>query len=137
MELGMIASGQFSDVAVAKPNLTELLDVMNVTIALYRRINLGEVMMVDMLERPHRVRITVQAGEHVPIQGGSVGRAFLAFDDPKILDQALEDGLHRFTPKSVTRVAVFRNELIAVRVVPDPVAHATQMPAVPPWRPRR
>lgn len=79
----MIASGQFSDVAVAKPNLTELLDVMNVTIALYRRINLGEVMMVDKLERPHRVRITVQAGEHVPIQGGSSAGRFSPLTTPR------------------------------------------------------
>jgi DNA-binding IclR family transcriptional regulator len=115
MELGMIASGQFSDVAVAKRNLAELLDVMNVTIAIYRRVNLGEVMMVDKLERPRRVRITVQHGEHVPIQGGSTGRAFLAYDDPMTLDRVLKDGLHKFTPKSVTRVSAFRNELIAVR----------------------
>jgi DNA-binding IclR family transcriptional regulator len=115
MELGIIAGGQFSDVAVAKRNLAELLDVMNVTIAIYRRVNLGEVMMVDKLERPRRVRITVQHGEHVPIQGGSTGRAFLAYDDPMTLDRVLKDGLHKFTPKSVTRVSAFRNELIAVR----------------------
>jgi len=115
MELGMIASGQFSDVAVAKRNLAELLDVMNVTIALYRRISFGEVMMVDKLERARRVRITVQAGELVPIQGGSVGRAFLAFDDRQTVDRVLKDGLKKFTPKSITRPAVFRNELIAVR----------------------
>ena len=115
MELGMIASGQFSDVAVAKRNLAELLDVMNVTVALYRRISLGGVMMVDKIERARRVRITVQAGEFVPIQGGAVGRAFLAFDDRQTVDRVLKDGLKKFTPKSITRPAVFRNELIAVR----------------------
>ncbi|HXC75968.1 MAG TPA: IclR family transcriptional regulator [Candidatus Acidoferrum sp.] len=115
MELGMIARGQFSDVAVAKRHLAELLDVMNVTIAIYRRVDLGEVMMVDKLERPRRVRITVQYGERLPIQGGSTGRAFLAYDDPLTLDQVLKDGLHKFTAKSVTRVPAFRNELTAAR----------------------
>jgi DNA-binding IclR family transcriptional regulator len=115
MELGMTASGQFSDVAVAKRNLSELLEVMNVTIVLYRRVNIGEIMMVDKLERPHRVRITVQAGMHLPIQGGSFGRAFLAFDEPAVVNEALKDGLHKFTPKSVTRVPAFRRELTIVR----------------------
>jgi DNA-binding IclR family transcriptional regulator len=115
MELGMMAGGQFSDVAVAKRNLTELLEVMHVTIALYRRIALDEVILVEKIERARRVRITVHPGEHMPIQGGSVGRAFLAFDDPQTVDHVLKDGLHKFTPKSTTRVAVFRNELIAVR----------------------
>ena len=115
MELGMTASGQFSDVAVAKRNLAELLEVHNVTIVLYRRVNIGEIVMAAKLERAHRVRISVQAGERLPIQGGSFGRAFLAFDDPKTVDQALKDGLHTFTPKSVTRAAVFRKELIGVR----------------------
>ena len=115
MELGAIASGQFSDVAVAKRNLAELLEVLNVTIVLYRRVHVGEIMMIDKLERAHRVRITLQAGIHLPIQGGSFGRAFLAFDDQRTMDEALKDGLHKFTSKSVTRVGVFRRELVAVR----------------------
>jgi DNA-binding IclR family transcriptional regulator len=115
MELGMIASGQFSDVAVAKRNLAELLDVMNVTIALTRRVSLTEITMVDILERARRVRIAVQAGELQPITAGAVGRAFLAFDDRQTVDRVLKDGLKKFTPKSITRPAVFRNELIAMR----------------------
>jgi DNA-binding IclR family transcriptional regulator len=31
------------------------------------------------------------------------------------VDRVLKDGLKKFTPKSITRPAVFRNELIAVR----------------------
>lgn len=115
MELGMAASGQFSDIAVAKRNLAELLEVMNVTIVLYRRLSADEIMMVDKLERAHRVRITLQAGVHIPIQGGSFGRAFLAFDPPADVDLALRDGLHKFTPKSVTNVRAFRRELAVVR----------------------
>ena len=115
MELGTIASGQFSDVAVAKRNLAELLEVMNVTIALCRRVSPTEFMLVDVVERAHRVRIAVQAGEQLPVYVAAVGRAFLAFDDPKTVDRVLKDGLRKFTPKSITRAAVFRNELIAVR----------------------
>ena len=115
MELGMAASAQFSDIAVAKRELAELLEVLNVTIVLYRRLSRDEIMMVDKLERAHRVRITLQAGVHIPIQGGSFGRAFLAFDSPAEVDEALRDGLHKFTPKSVTNVRTFRRELSVVR----------------------
>ena len=115
MELGMIASGQFSDVAVAKRNLAELHEVMKVTVALCRRVSPTEFMLVDVLESPHRVRIAVQPGERVPVYVAAVGRAFLAFDDPKAVDRVLKDGMREFTPKSITRPAAVRNELIAVR----------------------
>jgi DNA-binding IclR family transcriptional regulator len=115
MELGLIASGQFSDVAVAKRNLAELLEVMNVTIAITRRASLTEIAMIDILERAHRVRIAAQAGELQPVTAGAVGEAFLAFDDPKTVDRVLEGGIKKLTPKSITRPAAFRKELAAVR----------------------
>jgi DNA-binding IclR family transcriptional regulator len=115
MELGLLAGGHVSDIAIAKRELAELLEAVDATIVLYRRVNIGEIVLVDKLERAHRVRITVQAGLRLPIQGGSFGRAFLAFDDAKTLDQVLANGMHEFTPKSVTRVATFRRELAVVR----------------------
>jgi DNA-binding IclR family transcriptional regulator len=115
MELGLIASGQFSDVAVAKRNLAELLEVMNVTIAITRRASLTEIAMIDILERAHRVRIAAQAGELQPVTAGAVGEAFLAFDDPQTVDRVLEGGLKELTPKSITRPEVFRKELAVVR----------------------
>ena len=115
MELGITAANQVNDIAVAKRALAELLEKFNVTIVLYRRVDVGEIMMVDKLERAHRVRISVQAGLHLPIQGASFGRAFLAFDEPAVVDEALAHGLHQFTPKSITNVAAFRRELDVVR----------------------
>jgi DNA-binding IclR family transcriptional regulator len=115
MELGLAAGGQFDDVSVAKRYLTELLEEIDDTIVLYRRVNLDEIIMVDKLELGHRVRITLQTGVHVPIQGGSFGRAFLAFDPPEMVNDALRNGLHVFTPKSITNVRAFRRELALVR----------------------
>lgn len=115
VELGLAAGEQSSDITVAKRELGGLLDAARATIVLYRRTSRDSIIMVDKLERPHQVRITLQAGEHVPIQGGSFGRAFLAYDEPAELDDALRDGLHPFTPKSVTDVQVFRAELAEVR----------------------
>ncbi len=115
MELGLAAGDQSSDIAVAKRELAGLLEVVNATIALYRRVSRDEIMMVDKMERPHRVRITLQAGLPIPIQGGSFGRAFLAFDPPAQVEHVLRDGLHAFTPKSVSSVRAFQRELELVR----------------------
>ena len=115
MELGRIASGQFSDVAVAKRNLAELHEVINATLVLCRRVSPTEITLVDVLEHARRVRVAVQAGDHVPVYAAAVGRAFLAFDDPKAVDRVLEGGVRKLTPKSITRPAAIRNELNAVR----------------------
>jgi DNA-binding IclR family transcriptional regulator len=123
MELGMTASGQVSDVAIAKRQLAGLFEALNVTIVLYRRLNVDEIMMVDKIERSHRVRITIETGVHLPIQAGSFGRAFLAFDEPAIMQEALRNGLHKFTPKSLTNVSVFRRELAQVRKLGWAVDH--------------
>lgn len=115
MELGAAASEEMNDIAIAKRYLAELLERMNVTIVLYRRVNPFEIMLVDKIERVHRVRITLQAGTHVPIQGGSFGRAFLAFDPPKVVEEVLRGGLQAFTPRSVTNIREFKRQLGVVR----------------------
>lgn len=115
VELGAAAADQMNDVSIAKRYLAELLEQMNVTIVLYRRISLTEIILVDKLERPHRVRITLQVGTPVPIQGGSFGRAFLAYDKPHEITAALAGGLQAFTAKSVTSREVFLRDLERVR----------------------
>lgn len=115
LELGASASSQISEVALARRYLAELLETLQATIVIYRRVGSDEISLLDKLERPHRVRITLQPGERIPIQGGSFGRAFLAYDDAEQLDRVLQNGLHAFTTKSVTSVKEFRKQLAKVR----------------------
>jgi DNA-binding IclR family transcriptional regulator len=115
VELGATASEQLTYLGVVKRYLSELLDDMNVTFVLYRRLAVDRVTLVDKLERMHRVRITVPIGTVIPIQGGSFGRCFLAYDPPDVVDEVLAEGLHTFTPKSETDVAKFRHDLVAAR----------------------
>lgn len=114
-ELGAAASAQFSELALVRRYLAELVDTLDATFVVYRRVGTEEISLLDKLERPHRVRISLQPDERIPIQGGSFGRAFLAFDPPESLDQTLKYGLQAFTPKSVTDVDAFRAELRRVR----------------------
>lgn len=115
IEFAQVAAAQNEPLVVARRYLAELLEQMDVTIVLYRRVDAGHVALIDKLERLHRVRITVSVGARLPIQGGSFGRCFLAFDDPKSVDEVLASGLQRFTERSVTDVASFRAELEEVR----------------------
>ncbi len=115
LELGAAASGQYGELALARRYLAELLERLQATIVIYRRVGLEEISLLDKLERPNRVRITLQPGERIPIQGGSFGRAFLAYEDPDSLEQVLRHGLQAFTPKSLTDVRAFRGELERVR----------------------
>src|SRR5215217_7575578 len=72
LELGAAASGQFGERTLARRYLAELVESLDATIVIYRRVGL-EISLVDKLERPHRVRITLQPDERIPIQGGSFG----------------------------------------------------------------
>ena len=115
IELGAAASDGLTDVGVAKRYLAELLERLEVTIVLYQRLTPTEIILVDKLERVSRVRITLPLGTRIPIQGGSFGRAFLAFDEPDAVDRALVDGLQAFTAKSVVDPGTFRDELAEVQ----------------------
>ncbi|MFC4055142.1 IclR family transcriptional regulator [Actinomadura syzygii] len=115
LELGAAASGQFGELSLARRYLSELLEKLQATIVIYRRVSAEEISLLDKLERPNRVRITLQPGERIPIQGGSFGRAFLAYESPESLEVILRHGLQAFTPKSLTDVEAFRTELGLVR----------------------
>lgn len=113
--LGAAASEGMTEIGVAKRYFAELLERMNVTFVIYQRLSSTEVMLVDKLERVRRMRITVPLGARMPIQGGSYGRVFLAYDSAAEVDLLLEDGLHALTPKSITSVDKFKDELRLVR----------------------
>jgi DNA-binding IclR family transcriptional regulator len=115
IELGSAASDGLTAIGVAKRYLAELLERLNVTIVLYQRLSPGEIILVDKMERVSRVRITLPLGTRIPIQGGSFGRAFLAYDSPAVVDEVLEHGLQAFTPRSLVDVDAFRAELALVR----------------------
>lgn len=113
--LGAAAARQFDLAETVRLQLLELVPHVEATLVVYRRISPSTVMIADRLERDHGVRITVDSGAPLPIQGGSFGRAFLAFDPPARLDELLSEGLVRFTPRSTTSTSEFRRDLDLVR----------------------
>lgn len=115
VELGAAAAERLTEITVAKRHLAELLEPMNATFTLYQRVAPTRVTLVDKLERLSRVRVTVPLGSQIPIQGGSFGRAFLAYDDEATVEVVLEHGLQAFTPKSLVDRDAFLAELAEVR----------------------
>lgn len=115
VELGASASDQLSYLRVVKRYLADLAADVDATFVIYRRLDQDNVSIVDKLERLHQVRISVPVGTVMPIQGGSFGRCFMAYDDPQLVDLVLRDGLRAFTECSVTDRSVFRQELVRVR----------------------
>jgi DNA-binding IclR family transcriptional regulator len=115
VELGAAASEQLSYLGVTRRYLAELLEDMDVTFVLYRRLDRDHIVLVDKLERTSRVRITVPLGTDLAIQGGSFGRCFLAYDPPDVVDAVLAQGLQLRTPKSIADPDAFRAELPEVR----------------------
>lgn len=115
VELGSAATEQIGYLGVIKRYILELLEEMDATFVIYRRLDRGRVTIVDKVEPRHRLRVTVPLGSTLPIQGGSFGRCFLAYDEPAVVREVLSDGLQRRTERSITDVERFLTEIATVR----------------------
>lgn len=115
VELGSAATEQIGYLGVIKRYILDLLDEMDATFVIYRRMDRGRVSIVDKVEPRHRLRVTVPLGSTLPIQGGSFGRCFLAYDDPTAVREILSAGLQRYTEHSITDVERFLGEIEDVR----------------------
>lgn len=115
VELGSAATEQIGYLGVIKRYILDLLDEMDATFVIYRRADRHRVTIVDKVEPRHRLRVTVPLGSTLPIQGGSFGRCFLAYDDPAVAKEILSVGLQRHTEHSVTDVERFLEEIATVR----------------------
>lgn len=115
VELGSAATEQLGYLGVIKRYILDLLDEMDATFVIYRRMDRERVSVVDKVEPRHRLRVTVPLGSTLAIQGGSFGRCFLAYDDPALVKEILSAGLQRHTEHSVTDVERFLDEIATVR----------------------
>lgn len=115
VELGSAATEQIGYLGVIKRYILDLLDEMDATFVIYRRLDRGRVTIVDKVEPRHRLRVTVPLGSTLPIQGGSFGRCFLAYDEPAAVREVLSAGLQRRTERSITDVERFLTEIATVR----------------------
>lgn len=115
LALGAAASEQADAATIAKQELLKIIDRVPETMVIYRRVDDMTISIVDKIEYPNNIRITVPLGQRIPIQGGSFGRAFLAHDPDPLVEEILAEGLQQFTDKSITALEEFHKELQLVR----------------------
>jgi DNA-binding IclR family transcriptional regulator len=104
-----------SEIDIIKRHLADLQPSFDATFVIYRRLDADHVILVDSVRRDHGIHITVVPGSVIPIQGGSFGRCFLAYDSTAQIDRILRKGLTRYTRHSVTDPDIFRTEIARAR----------------------
>lgn len=63
----------------------------------------------------HPVRILTHIGRKNPSYCTSTGKVLLAFNEEHLVEETIKQGLHRFTPNTITDPTVLKTELAQVR----------------------
>ena len=87
---------------VARPHLQSLRDQLGESAWLGQRFRDG-VLLVDSVEAPRRLRLSLDIGDSCPWHAASIGKAIAAFLPREELEASLGTGpLQRFTPRTIT-----------------------------------
>ena len=116
ISLGRRASGSFDLSEVLRPSLEWLASETDETtaIATFDERRLGSL-YIDMIERAHPVRVSIEIGSVMPLHAGAHGRALLAFLGDDVLELVLKRPLERLASRTITQPGRLRAELKGVR----------------------
>jgi IclR family transcriptional regulator, acetate operon repressor len=102
-------------IARARPYLERLRDTLGETAAL-GVLDGARVTLVDAIESPRAIRLTIRAGEHGPLHATSLGKAIGAtLPDEQVRALLSAEGMPRLTDNTITDVEGFLVELAEVR----------------------
>lgn len=99
---------------VAHPVLRELMTAAGESVHLVVP-DLPDVVYVDKIDGPGRVRMASTIGSRQPAHSTGVGRAYLAHAGESAVEAVIEHGLTARTERTITDPSAFRAELAAVR----------------------
>ena len=103
-------------VATALPYLRRLRDMTRETANLGLAED-GDVVVVSQAESREIMRAITRVGGRVPMANSGMGKALLAtFPVEEVAANVAIRGMHRYTPKSIQRMSVLKEELEAVRI---------------------
>ena len=72
----------------------------------------GRFLIVDAVEPPDDMRVALPVGRYLPLTCGCAGKAYLAWLDPAERGRLVRpEDLCRFTPRSITRMPAYLEEL--------------------------
>ncbi|WP_031498323.1 IclR family transcriptional regulator [Bryobacter aggregatus] len=108
-------SEKLNFISIARPWLHGLFQELNESVALAERRETA-VILVDVIEALHPLRLTFHIGDNCPIHATALGKAVAAFVDEAELKSLLDQAeLAPFTPRTKTSRKVLKAELQAVR----------------------
>jgi len=100
---------------IAHPHLVNLSNTLSLTTHLAIRDS-GHVLYIDKVETQRSLPIISRIGSRAPLYCTSLGKLFLAFEDPHVVDGLLSgQELPRRTENTITDPALLRAELATVR----------------------
>ena len=96
---------------VARPHLTRLREKLDESVALAERQDKA-VILIDVLETAHPLRLTFHIGDDCPIHATALGKAVAAFLSPEDLARFLEKSkLAQYTEKTYTKTRDLKVDL--------------------------
>ncbi|ADV83512.1 IclR family transcriptional regulator [Terriglobus saanensis] len=101
---------------VARPHLIRLRDDLDESVALAER-RAQAVVLIDVLETSHPLRLSFQIGDDCPIHATALGKAVAAFLSPEELASLLKNfALPQYTNRTKTKVLQLKAELARTKV---------------------
>ena len=113
-ELGRAAYSRIDVKDIARPFMDQLMRKTRESVFLGIR-NLDHVTILDTVESTNDLKITSPIGTTIPLLAGAVGKVFLAEMEENTVAALLEQGLPRFTNRSITDPQVYSAQLQQAR----------------------
>jgi IclR family transcriptional regulator, acetate operon repressor len=100
---------------LARPFLEELMEVSRESSNL-AMLDKNSVVYLEQVSAPRMVRMFTEPGNRVPPHSSGTGKVLLAYQSKESIDAiALQSGLPRFTPHTITDVEQLKRELERIR----------------------
>jgi IclR family acetate operon transcriptional repressor len=102
-------------IKIARPHLIRLRDQLQESTWLAERRG-NAVILVDVVESPHRLRLSFDVGDRCPIHATALGKSIAAYMSPPEVDALLsQEKLRKFTSKTISNRAEVKADLAKVR----------------------
>jgi IclR family KDG regulon transcriptional repressor len=116
VELASVVDNHGQVVQVAMKHAAELVDEIELACLLVRFTSNEEFLVVEKVESPKPIKVTVALGERFPANSAVLAKGYYAWQDEAVVDDMLRrHGLPAYAPNSITDVGEFKQALTQVR----------------------
>jgi len=78
-------------------------------------INILQMVYLDVIESPQRVKLAAAIGQRLPAFCTASGKAILAFSPPEVLQKVIEHGMHQYTQYTLDSHEEFQENIEQTR----------------------